>query len=128
MLPDLISSHQLCRLIASGQDTTFLVTSPELKPRRFEGHNMPGLHRFSHLFKYTVQEASQQIPRDKSRSGQAIICQSKPPSIPHGGHHMVTLLIAWQGQTGTLIKACLDLKTSLNRAMNQIQLKFNLVK
>jgi hypothetical protein len=33
-----------------------------------------------------------------------------------------------QGQTDTLIKACLDLKTSLNQVMNQIQLKFNLAK
>jgi hypothetical protein len=41
---------------------------------------------------------------------------------------MVTLFMAWQGQTGTLIKACLDLKTSLNRVMNQSQLKLNLVK
>jgi hypothetical protein len=121
MLADLISSHQLCWLIASHQDTTFLVTSPELKAQRFEGHNMPGLLRFN-LFKYTIQEASQQIQRDRSRSGQAMICRSKLPSMLHGGHHMVTLFMVWQGQTDTLIKACLDLKTSLNRVMNQIQL------
>jgi hypothetical protein len=58
MLADLVSSHQLCWLIASDQDTAFLVTSPELKARWFEGHDMPGPHRFSQLFNYTIRKAS----------------------------------------------------------------------